>query len=359
MSPSTEVLFQQLYDTKNSVLVSALRGDLSDLQSRVKQLKSLWKQISQAKDKRLVLEARKSFSIKALQILSGKLSDAKTIEELKEKAGAYFKESQARKEVQEVNKGQAAGRVAAIDPPMVAADLVIPVGLVSTSAPPSSVGPSPKPGRVLVSSLLSPVEPVPAQPWLIKKASKAQIPQQEWRKYTAQTLPHSPPPPNQSKYQSVTLDEDNENDSNDNNSYSDDEECWQGEITPSMSLTPLANTVKRRGSNVNPITITTDSSISSRSATTSVDSTGPAASITDSAIATDSVISTRPTAIITDSAIATRLAASNESTVPTGVETVLASPIAATRHLMDVDMTGPAPPHPPDEIVPQHGHSMS
>ncbi|KAG5336892.1 hypothetical protein C0989_011638, partial [Termitomyces sp. Mn162] len=230
--------------------------------------KSLWKQISQAKDKQLVLEARKSFSNKALQILSGKLSDAKTIEELKEKAGAYFKESQARKEVQEVNKGQAAGRVAglcstsdplpleifkwisAIDPPMVAADLVIPVGLVSTSAPPSSVGPSSKPGRVLVSSLLSPVEPVPAQPWLIKKASKAQIPQQEWRKYTAQTLPHSPPPPSQSKYQSVTLDEDNENDSNDNNSYSDDEECWQGEITPSMSgaqLDPPCQYCQKKG----------------------------------------------------------------------------------------------------------------
>ncbi|KAG5332578.1 hypothetical protein C0989_006831, partial [Termitomyces sp. Mn162] len=193
MSPSTEVLFQQLYDTENSVLVSALTGDLSNLQGRVKQLmvlkKSLWKQISQAKDKQLVLEARKSFSNQALQILSGKLLVAKAIEELKEKAGVYFKESQERKEAQEVNKGQAAGGVAslcstsdpspleifegilAINLPIVAVDLVIPV------APVSPVGPSLKPGRVLASSPLSPAEPVPAQLWLIKKASKAQIPQ--------------------------------------------------------------------------------------------------------------------------------------------------------------------------------------
>ncbi|KAG5351029.1 hypothetical protein C0989_008258, partial [Termitomyces sp. Mn162] len=103
-----------LYNTENSVLVSALRGDLSDLQSRVQMVfkRSLWKQISQAKDKQLVLEARKSFSNKALQILLGKLSDAKAIEELKEKAWVYFKESQARKEAQEVNKGQTAGGVA-------------------------------------------------------------------------------------------------------------------------------------------------------------------------------------------------------------------------------------------------------
>ncbi|KNZ73346.1 hypothetical protein J132_07644 [Termitomyces sp. J132] len=243
MSPSTEVLFQQLYNTENSVLVSAIRGDLSDLQGRVKQLKSLWKQISQAKDKQLVLEARKSFFNEALKILSGKLSDAKTIEELEEKAGAYFKESQARKAAQEVNKGQAGGGVAAIDPLMIAVDLVIPAGLVSTAALPSSaalvspVGLSSKPGRVLVSSPLSPAEPVPAQPWVIKKASEAQIPQWEWRKYTAQTLPHSPPPPSQSEYQSITLDKDNKNDSNDDNNHSDDEECWQGEITPPMSLT--------------------------------------------------------------------------------------------------------------------------
>ncbi|KAG5335010.1 hypothetical protein C0989_002515 [Termitomyces sp. Mn162] len=95
MSPSTEVLLQQLYNTENSVLVSALRGDLSDLQSRVQGL---------AKDKQLVLEARKNFSKEAFSILSGKLSDAKAIGELKEKAWVYFKESQARKEAQEVNK---------------------------------------------------------------------------------------------------------------------------------------------------------------------------------------------------------------------------------------------------------------
>ncbi|KAG5721935.1 hypothetical protein E4T56_gene18428 [Termitomyces sp. T112] len=115
MSPSTEVIFQQLCNTENSVLVSALRGHLSDLQDGVKELKSLWKEISQAKDKQLVLEARKSFSNEALQILLGKLSDVKAIEELKEKAQAYFKESQARKEAQEVNKGQAAGGVAGIE----------------------------------------------------------------------------------------------------------------------------------------------------------------------------------------------------------------------------------------------------
>ncbi|KNZ81359.1 hypothetical protein J132_01217 [Termitomyces sp. J132] len=120
MSLSIEVLFQQLYNTENSLLVFALRGDLSDLQGRVKQL---WKQIFQAKDKQLVLEARKSFSNEALQILSGKLLDAKAIEELKEKAEVYFKESQAKKEAQEVDKGQAAGGLAAIDLLMVAADL--------------------------------------------------------------------------------------------------------------------------------------------------------------------------------------------------------------------------------------------
>ncbi|KAG5719451.1 hypothetical protein E4T56_gene20654 [Termitomyces sp. T112] len=100
------------------------------------------------------------------------------------------------------------------------------------------------------------------------------------------------------------------------------------------------------------IAIMTDSSNSSRSATISVDLTRPTASITNSAIATDSIISTGPTAIITNSTIATRPAANNESTVPTSVETILASLIAATGHLMDVDMTGPAPSHPPDEIVP-------
>ncbi|KAG5731742.1 hypothetical protein E4T56_gene1511 [Termitomyces sp. T112] len=247
MSPSTEVLFQQLYNTENSVLVSALRGDMSDLQGSVKQLKSLWKQISWAKDKQLDLEVRKSFSNEALQILSGKLSDVKAIEELKEKAGAYFKESQARKEAQEVNKGQAAEGVAgpsleifkwisAIKPPMVAADPVLPAGLVSTAAQLSLVDPSSKPGRALVSSPLSLVELVPARLWLIRKASKAQIPQQEWRKYTAQTLPHSPPPSSQSKHQFLASDKDNKNDLNDNNDHFNDKEHWQEEITPSMRL---------------------------------------------------------------------------------------------------------------------------
>ncbi|KAG5332114.1 hypothetical protein C0989_007169 [Termitomyces sp. Mn162] len=105
-----------------------------------------------------------------------------------------------------------------------------------------------------------------------------------------------------------------------------------------------------------PIAIVTNSGISSRPTAASIDPTGPTASITDLAITTNSVISTRPAAIITNSTIATRLAASNESTVPTGVETVLASPIAATGHLMKVDMIGPAPLHPPDELVPQCGH---
>ncbi|KAG5348789.1 hypothetical protein C0989_008192, partial [Termitomyces sp. Mn162] len=52
-----------------------------------------------------------------------------------------------------------------------------------------------------------------------------------------------------------------------------------------------------------PVTIVTNSVISSRSSTKSIAHTGPAASITDSAITTDSIISTRPTAIITDSAL--------------------------------------------------------
>ncbi|KAG5726360.1 hypothetical protein E4T56_gene18908 [Termitomyces sp. T112] len=107
----------------------------------------------------------------------------------------------------------------------------------------------------------------------------------------------------------------------------------------------------------NPIAIMTKSGNSSESATKSVDCTRPTASVTNLAIATNSITSTGPAAIITNSAIATRLVASNESTVLTSVETVLASPIAATGHSMDVDMTGPAPPHPPDEIVPQCGHS--
>ncbi|KAG5722475.1 hypothetical protein E4T56_gene2870 [Termitomyces sp. T112] len=48
----------------------------------------------------------------ASALVEGKLSDAKAIGKLKEKAGAYFKESQARKKAQEVNKGQVAGGVA-------------------------------------------------------------------------------------------------------------------------------------------------------------------------------------------------------------------------------------------------------
>ncbi|KNZ75828.1 hypothetical protein J132_01577 [Termitomyces sp. J132] len=89
----------------------------------------------------------------------------------------------------------------------------------------------------------------------------------------------------------------------------------------------------------------------------------PIATVTNSGIpsrsGTNSVTPTRPAASITNSAIATRLAASDESTVTTGVESILASPIAATGQLMNVDMTGPAPPHAPDEIVLQCGCSAS
>ncbi|KNZ77754.1 hypothetical protein J132_03977 [Termitomyces sp. J132] len=84
----------------------------------------------------------------------------------------------------------------------------------------------------------------------------------------------------------------------------------------------------------------TDSSISSRFTTNSVTPTGPAASIIDFTIAT-------------------RLAASDESTVPTGVESVLANPIAATGQLMDVDITGLTPPHALDGIVLQCTYSTS
>ncbi|KAG5735623.1 hypothetical protein E4T56_gene7004 [Termitomyces sp. T112] len=108
-----------------------------------------------------------------------------------------------------------------------------------------------------------------------------------------------------------------------------------------MTLSPISN----------PITIVTDSSISNRSAPLE----DSALIIDTSAGVTDSGLA----ASITDSAIATGLAASNETTVPTGVaanraaipsESVLAGPIAATGHLMDVDMTGPALPHVLDEI---------
>ncbi|KNZ76599.1 hypothetical protein J132_09343 [Termitomyces sp. J132] len=101
-----------------------------------------------------------------------------------------------------------------------------------------------------------------------------------------------------------------------------------------------------------PVATVTNSGILSWSATNSITSTGPTASVTNSAIATDFITLTEPAASITNFAMATRLAASNESTVPTGVESILASPIAATGQLMDVDITGPAPPHAPDEIVP-------
>ncbi|KNZ72415.1 hypothetical protein J132_03381 [Termitomyces sp. J132] len=101
-----------------------------------------------------------------------------------------------------------------------------------------------------------------------------------------------------------------------------------------------------------PVAIVTNFSILSRSATKSVDCTGPTASVTNLAIATDSVTPTGPAASITNSTIATGPAASNESTVPTSVESVLASPITAIGQLMDVGILGPAPPHAPDEIVP-------
>ncbi|KAG5341967.1 hypothetical protein C0989_006479 [Termitomyces sp. Mn162] len=59
-----------------------------------------------------------------------------------------------------------------------------------------------------------------------------------------------------------------------------------------------------------------------------------------SAIADDSALISNPVATVTD------------SDIPTG-------PIAATGQLIDVDMTGPAPSHALDEIVPQCGHSAS
>ncbi|KNZ75059.1 hypothetical protein J132_05139 [Termitomyces sp. J132] len=95
-----------------------------------------------------------------------------------------------------------------------------------------------------------------------------------------------------------------------------------------------------------PVATVTDSSIPSRSTTESIILTRLATSITDS------ITPTRPTASIINSALTTRPAASNESTIPTSVESVLACPIAATGQLMDVDMTGPAPPYAPDRTVP-------
>ncbi|KNZ77992.1 hypothetical protein J132_02635 [Termitomyces sp. J132] len=108
-------------------------------------------------------------------------------------------------------------------------------------------------------------------------------------------------------------------------------------------------------------TIADDSTPISNSIATVTDSSIPSGSapVEDSTLicnsgasVTDSITPTRPAASVTDSAITTRLAASNEYTVPTCVESVLASLIAATGQLMDVDTTGPAPPHAPDEIVP-------
>ncbi|KAG5721449.1 hypothetical protein E4T56_gene13171 [Termitomyces sp. T112] len=263
--------------------------------------KSLWKQISQAKDKQLILEARKSFSNEALQILSGKLSDAKAIEEFKEKTGAYFKESQARKEAQEVNKGQAAGGVAghSQQPSKLASNLLLPIQPASNT---SSLPPA-------LASTLAPI-------------AEAEEPNND---EAAQ------PKEDESEMDCATA------------------------VAIAVNQSAIADESALIS---NSIAIVTNSSIFNGSATKSVDPTGPAASITDSAIATNSIISTGPAAIITNSAIATRLAASNESMVPTGVETILAGPIAATGHSMDVNMTGPALLHPPDEIVPQCGHSV-
>ncbi|KAG5719201.1 hypothetical protein E4T56_gene11789 [Termitomyces sp. T112] len=303
MSPSTEVLFQQLYNTENSVLVSAIRGDLSDLQERVKQLKSLWKQISQAKDKQLVLEARKSFFNEALKILSGKLSDAKTIEELEEKAGAYFKESQARKAAQEVNKGQAGGGVAVglnqwlnfinegievvleemrlwfvlaeetrftemekmlqqyntmlqvLDECMDIIDMSV-VGMASnlnrtkqtveahagfkSPFPPSNQSPSTSSLPPVLASTLAPI-------------AEAQEP-------------------------------------NDNKAVQPKENESKMDCATTVAIAIDQSTIADNSALVSdPVAIVTDSIISSRSATKSVACTGPAASITDSAIATDSI----------------------------------------------------------------------
>ncbi|KAG5332692.1 hypothetical protein C0989_006682 [Termitomyces sp. Mn162] len=107
----------------------------------------------------------------------------------------------------------------------------------------------------------------------------------------------------------------------------------------------------------NSIATVTNSSIPNGSTTKSVILTGPTASVTNLAIATNFVTPTGPATSIINSALTTGLAASKESTMPTGVESVWANLIATTRQLMDVDIIGPAPSHAPDEIVPQCGCS--
>ncbi|KAG5715738.1 hypothetical protein E4T56_gene187 [Termitomyces sp. T112] len=325
MSPSTEVLFQQLYNTENSVWVSALRGDLSDLQGRVKELKSLWKQISQTKDKQLILEARKSFSNKVLQILLGKLSDAKAIEELKEKAWVYFKESQARKEAQEVNKGQTAGGVAEMEKMLWQYNMMLRVlnkhmdimdtsvvGITSnlnrTKQTVEAYAGHLMQNKVNIVALWSMVDNIQNQLQisspLIQPASG--------------TSSFPPPKEDESKMDYATA-------------------VNQSTIADDSALLS------------NPIATVTDSSIPSGSATDSIIPTGPTTSVTNLAIATNSITPTGPAASVTDSAIATGPAASNEST---GVKSILVGPIAVTGQSMDVDTTGPAPPHAPDEIVP-------
>ncbi|KAG5715375.1 hypothetical protein E4T56_gene8240 [Termitomyces sp. T112] len=49
--------------------------------------------------------------------------------------------------------------------------------------------------------------------------------------------------------------------------------------------------------------------------------------------------------------------ATNKPAIPS--ESTLVAPIAATGQLMDVDTTAPAPPHAPNEIALQCGHSTS
>ncbi|KAG5332156.1 hypothetical protein C0989_007117 [Termitomyces sp. Mn162] len=310
--------------------------------------KSLWKQMSQAKNKQLVLEARKSFSNKALQILSSKLSDAKAIEELKEKAGAYFMESQARKAAQEVNKGQAGG-VAAIDLPIVArkgkqlADPPISTKSVKAILSQAMVGLNQQ--LDFISKGIKVVsEKMRAWSTIFKTSFKSPSPPVQ----PALSTSSLPPVPASTLAPVAKAEEPN----NDKAAQLKEDES-EMDCTTAVAIAVNQSTIADNSALIsNPITIVTDFIISSRSATESVAHTRPASSITDLAIVTDSVISTGPAAIITNSAITTGLAASNESTVPTGVETI-------TGHLMDVDMIGLAPPHPPDEIVPQCGHSAS
>ncbi|KAG5733069.1 hypothetical protein E4T56_gene3532 [Termitomyces sp. T112] len=241
MSPSTEVLFQQLYDTENSVLVSALRGDLPDLQGRVKQLTV----------PTTLVAGLSTIQLVEMPVASGKGRG---------------------KEMMDLPVASGKGKDTSSLPP----------ALASTLAP-------------------------------IAKAEE----------------------PNNDEAAQPKEDE-NEMD-----------------CATTVAIAVNQSAIADDSALISdPIAIVTNSGIPSRSITKSVGCTGPTTSITDLAITTNSITSTRPAAIITNSVIATRLAASNESTVPTGVETILAKPIAATGHLMDVEMTGPAPPHPPDEIVP-------